>query len=101
MTPSNYIEELASEIHSEVPPDLLPDGDTSGLFRIYAVLALAKGAAVTNADVHNAWSAWISASDPGHEAVEPYAELSPDVRVEDDPFVAAIRRVALRHATGS
>lgn len=63
---------------------------------MYAVLALAKGQALTGRDVHNAWSAWMSSIDPDHESVEPYDELAPDVRREDDPLVAAIRRVAPR-----
>jgi hypothetical protein len=64
------------------------------LFRIYAVLALVQGERVTAADVHDAWSAWMCGEDPSHPSLKPSAELAPDIRVQDEPYVAAIRAVA-------
>jgi hypothetical protein len=92
----NYLDELGSRIRSQVPPRDLPNEDTESLFRLYAVLLLAKGDAVTSADVHNAWSAWMSDREGGHEALVPYDDLSPVTTAEDEPFVAAIRAVARR-----
>ena len=71
-----------------------PEEDTRALFRIYAVLLLAKGADVTAADVHNAWSAWMLQTDPTHDAIVPYATLARDVADGDLPYVEAIRAVA-------
>lgn len=90
----NYIDEIADAIRSKVSPDQLPDENTAALFRLYAVLALAKGTDVTMRDVHNAWSAWMISSDPNHESIKPYDELSPDVKREDEPYLNAIRAVA-------
>lgn len=90
----NYIDEIADAIRSKVSPDQLPDENTAVLFRLYAVLVLAKGTGVTMRDVHNAWSAWMISSDPNHESIKPYDELSPDVKREDEPYLNAIRAVA-------
>jgi hypothetical protein len=92
----NYIDALADAIREQVPPDLVPDGDTTVLFRIYALLALVRGDGVQCEDVHDAWSAWISASDPGHPSVVAYADLTPDVQAADAPYAEAIRAVARR-----
>ena len=89
-----YLDDLADAIQREVDPDLVPSGDTRSLFRLYAVLALAKGTEVSAEDVHNAWAAWISESNPDHRAVKPFHELARDVQDSDQPFVDAIRRVA-------
>jgi hypothetical protein len=91
-----YLDELADAIRREVDPAALPDGDTASLFRLYAVLLLAKGVAVTAEDVHNAWAAWMSGRDPAHQAIKPYRQLPDDIRRSDQPFLEAIRRVASR-----
>jgi hypothetical protein len=93
---SNYLADLALEIRAEVGEDATPPGDADSLFRIYAVLVLAKGVATNGEDVHNAWVAWISSADPAHEAARPYDDLDDATRREDEPFVAAIRKIASR-----
>ncbi len=90
----NYIDDIARRIKREVPTDLLPEGDTDLLFRMYAVLALALGEKVEAANVHDAWSAWMSQRDPGHESIEPFDKLPEDVQAQDEPFAEAIRKVA-------
>jgi len=92
----NYLTEIGNAIKRELDPDLLPEGDTDTLFRLYAVLALAKGFAVTVEGMHNAWADWMSESDPNHDAVRPYDALKLNVRREDWPFVVAIRNVSSR-----
>lgn len=79
-----------------MPPDRLPDGDTVALFRIYAVLALAKGADVSAEDVHNAWAVWMAETDPGHASLRPFRELDADTQRSDEPFVQAIKEAVLR-----
>lgn len=96
----SYIDELADAIRRAVAPHLLPDGDTRVLFRMYAVLALAKGEAVALEDVHDAWSAWMSGQDPQHQSLKPLAELSPEVQSADRPYLQAILAVAHERCIG-
>lgn len=89
-----YLDELAEAIRQAVPPEALPDGDTLPLFRLYAVLVLAKGEHVTRADVHNAWVAWMAGQDGDHDSLVPFKSLDADTQAEDSPYVVAIRTVA-------
>jgi len=93
----SYLDDLAVEIRSEVSDDAQPDEDSTDLYVMYAVLLLAKGEAVTPADVHNAWAAWKVLRGEDHESLRPFDELSDETKAEDAPFVNAIRRVAKRH----
>lgn len=95
----NYIEQIARQIRAAVPASKLPDDDTHDLFRMYAVLVLAKGESVDAADVHNAWVSWMSGREPEHEALVPYDRLPLEIADQDAPYVAAIRSVA--RASGS
>ena len=88
-----YLETVAEEIRRAVPADALPDEDTAGLFLIYAVLLLARGADVTREDVHNAWVAWMVSRGERHDSMRPFAELPPETQAEDSPYVVAIRTV--------
>lgn len=92
-----YLDELAEAIRRAVPPEALPDGDTSSLFRLYAVLLLAKGERVTRADVHNAWVAWMAGQDEDHESLVPFSDLDAEIQAEDSPYVMAIQTVARSH----
>lgn len=92
----SYLDELAVQIERKVPAEMLPDHDTKLLFRLYALLLLAKGTAVTAPDVHNAWAIWMQESNPGHHAIRPYGELDPSAQASDEPFVTAIKSVADR-----
>lgn len=92
----SYVEDLATEIRTEVPAEALPSEDTHELFLLYAVLLLAKGEQVTREDVHNAWAAWMVMRGDHHESIRPFLELSAETQAEDSPFVLAIRRVAAR-----
>lgn len=93
----NYLDAIADEIRAQVPDEAVPDDkDTRDLFRLYAVLMLAKGEAVSRKDVHNAWVAWMSARGQMHSSMRPFAELPDDTKAEDSPFVRAIRIVAAR-----
>jgi hypothetical protein len=91
-----YLDALAAEIEQRVPRDLLPDEDTGSLFRLYALLALAKGTGVNPTDVHNAWAAWMQERNPDHRSIKPFEELDLETQASDEPFVEAIRAVAER-----
>lgn len=94
----NYLDAIADEIRGEVPDEAVPDKDTRDLFRLYAVLMLAKGEAVNRQDVHNAWVAWMSGRGQQHSSMRTFAELPDDTKAEDSPFVRAIRTVAARRS---
>lgn len=97
---TDYISALASEICAAVPAEARPAvEDDSPLYRIYAVLALAKGVETTSEDVHNAWVAWMGERDPEHEALRRFDELDASDKAQDEPFVRAIHAVARRSAT--
>lgn len=89
-----YLDELAEAIRGAVPPEVLPDGDTLPLFRVYAVLLLAKGEEVSRSDVHNAWVAWMAEQDGDHDALIPFSDLDSSTQAEDSPYASAIRTVA-------
>lgn len=90
----SYVDEVAEAIRRQIPPSLLPDGDTVALFRAYAVLAMAKGTGVVLEDVHDAWAAWMSEQDPNHPSLRPLQDLPPEVQHADQPYLDAIRVVA-------
>ncbi|MGB3321226.1 MAG: hypothetical protein WBB05_01300 [Mycolicibacterium fortuitum] len=84
--------------------DCLPAGtgvpeDSNDLFILYAVLMRAKGESTRAADVHDAWSAWMSRNEPGHESIRPYDQLAPSVQEEDAPFLTAIHSAARARAS--
>ena len=89
-----YLDDTAQIIRKHIPPDKLPDEDVSTLLCLYAVLLRAKGVAVTQVDVHDAWSAWMSNRQPDHESLVPHSDLAYDVQKEDQVFVDAIRAAA-------
>ena len=95
-----YIDELADAIRHRVPPDLIPDGDTTLLFGVYAALALAKGDQVILKDVHDAWAAWMTGQEPGHPALKPFSELPAETQRSDQPYLDAIRAVAQDRGLG-
>lgn len=89
----SYLDDIARAIQAELgeQPD---DASAPQLLRLYAVLLLAKGEAVSPEDVHNAWAAWMQDHQPANEDIKPFAELDHSTKKADDPFVAAIRRTA-------
>jgi hypothetical protein len=92
-----YLDQTAASIRKEVPQEILPDEDgLDGLFRLYALLARAKGEAVSAEDVHDAWVVWMLERGEEHESLVPFDQLDRETQHEDDPFVRAIRTVAAR-----
>lgn len=91
----NYLDEIGSRIRARLDPETLPEGDVDALFRLYAVLALAVGAEVDAANVHDAWVAWMTSQEPSHPSLIPFEALDARTADSDKPFVEAIRSVAL------
>jgi hypothetical protein len=96
----SYVDEVAEAIRAHVATGSLPSADTAPLFRLYAVLALTKGEAVTLEDVHDAWAAWMTGRDPEHASLKPFDELSSDVQDADAPYRDAIHAVARERGLG-
>ncbi len=92
----SYIDDIATSIRARVDPAILPKSDVERLFRIYAVLALAKGPEVTAEDVHDAWAAWECDRKPDSPSIVPFDRLTPRVQRMDEPFVQAIHEVGER-----
>lgn len=92
----NYLELLGAEIQREADPESTPPDEDMPLYRLYALLLLAKGDEVTDEDVHNAWAAWATEHQPESNKIVPFKELSLRSQRKDDPYAEAIRRVARR-----
>lgn len=90
----NYLDKIAAEIQRTADPEALPPDEDLPLYRLYAVLLLAKGQDVTVEDVHNAWTAWASDHDPENRSLLPFKELSLGVQRKDQMYVEAIHEVA-------
>src|SRR5829696_276837 len=92
----NYLDKLAAEIQRTADPDSTPPDEDLPLYRLYAVLLLAKGEDVEAEDVHNAWAAWASDHDPESGYLIPFKELTLSVQRKDETYVNAVRTVAAR-----
>ena len=90
----NYLDKIAAEIQRIADPDALPPDEDLPLYRLYAVLLLAKGEDVTVEDVHNAWAAWASDHDPDNRNLLPFKELSIRVQRKDQSYVDAIHEAS-------
>nr|WP_210742452.1 hypothetical protein [Mycolicibacterium septicum] len=96
----NYLDVVGKRIRDRVPRSEIPnERDTDLLFRIYAVLLLAKGLQVTTEDVHNAWVAWMSEIDPTHASLIPFGDLDASTAADDEPYVVAIKSVVADEET--
>jgi hypothetical protein len=91
----NYIDDIADRIGARCEMPFSPDYRSSNrLLRTYAVLCLVKGGDTTSRDVHDAWSAWRSETEPDHRSLVPFEQLAPDVQALDDKYRDAILAVA-------
>ena len=93
MTKQNYIDDYAEAIHNVAPPET-EEWNWQPLYRYYAVLMLAKGEAVTDEDVHNAWAAWAAEHSPHSRSLVPFEALPQFVQDMDKPYTEAIHEVA-------
>ncbi len=94
-----YIDRLARRVYRAAGDGGHPSEAEMPLYRMYAVLVLAKGEETTRRDVHDAWAAWQAGIDPSHRSLVPFEGLLPRVQALDQPFVEAIHVVA-RQAGG-
>lgn len=91
---SFYLANEARLIRSLLPDGTRPPEFSDSLFIMYALLMRAKGSAVTPSDVHDAWAAWIYATQEDHHALVPYEDLDSKTREKDLPYVQAIHRAS-------
>lgn len=90
----SYLDRIAAEIRRVADPNAASLDEDLLLYRLYAVLLLAKGENVTAEDVHNAWAAWASECEPESRNILPFKELSVSVQRKDQLYVDAIHQVA-------
>jgi hypothetical protein len=84
----NYVQQVSHTLAG-----LLPDCDEE-LLGLYTLLALTRGRETTLKDVHDAWSVWRCATNPGHRSLIPFEQLTQDVKELDRPYRLAIHRAA-------
>ncbi len=95
MKNTNYIHQIAQQIRTKVHPnEAIVIDKMTDLYYAYAVLALSKGSAVTDEDIHNAWAAWSAEHNPKHESLKPFSDLSAEVQSYDSKYTAAVHEVA-------
>lgn len=85
----NYIQAVIDEF-KRILPDLPDD-----LIELYALLAITWGQMTSAFEVHTAWAVWRNRTNPGHKSLIPFEDLEPDIKALDDPYVDAIRQVAI------
>lgn len=85
---NNYAADALDRLHNHLPDE------HDELLRAYALLVLVKGEEVTLADVHDAWSLWLSRTEPDHHSIVDFDELSPGVQELNRPYAEAIAEVA-------
>lgn len=93
---NSYLDKIAAELQRIAEPDTTLSDQDLPLYRIYAVLLLAKGLDVVAEDVHNAWVAWACEHDPNSRNLLPFKELSLRTQRKDQPYVDAIHQVFKR-----
>ncbi|HPF40179.1 MAG TPA: hypothetical protein P5081_10545 [Phycisphaerae bacterium] len=89
-----YLDELAESIRANIPDDKMPQENAVGLLRIYAALLRAKGAAITQSDIHDGWASWMAERKADHPALIPYSDLDEATRNADQVFARAVRLAA-------
>lgn len=93
---NSYLDRIAAEIRRTADPEAARTDEDLSLYRLYAILLLAKGQKVSAEDVHNAWAAWASEHEPAHRNLLPFGELSLRTQRKDLVYVNAIHDVAGR-----
>jgi uncharacterized protein (DUF1684 family) len=90
----NFLTLAAAELH-----EVLHEPIDQDLLQLYTLLALTTGEWTTNENVHDAWCIWkLAQGDHDHPALIPYADLPPEVQLEDEPYRQAIQSYARRRA---
>ena len=84
----NYLDAIVAALDEKLP------GHRPELLRFYALLVLTTGIDTTLENVHDAWSAWQTATRPEHRSLIPFNELTLEVRELDRPYMEAIVSVA-------
>ena len=91
---TNYIDFIAEQIIGYLGNFADRDDLDYPLYRIYALLVLAKGTETTPEDVHDAWSVWCLGIDMDHRSLVPFSERTTSVQDLDNEYVDAIHAVA-------
>lgn len=80
----NYVQRVLDQLNS-ASPGLEPD-----LAQLYALLALTKGTYTTLRDTHDAWALWRNITNPAHQSLIPFDQLSIEVQELDRKYMNVI-----------
>ena len=89
MSDANYVQAVLDRLN-EACPVLESD-----LARLYALLAMTKGADTTLRDVHDAWALARSVTRPDHPCLVPFDELTVEQQELDREYMVAIHKAAI------
>ncbi|MFK4037015.1 hypothetical protein ACI2LC_14580 [Nonomuraea wenchangensis] len=89
-----YLDDDAALVRRMLADTAQPPSDAELLFLLYGVLLRVKGDKVSASDVHDAWTVWMQVRNPNHPALLPYDELDLETRMQDLPYMQAIRQAA-------
>ena len=84
---SNYIEQVREDLAKRI--DVEP-----ALLDLYALLAIVRGTQTTWEDVHDAWAVWRNQTQPDHQSIVPFEDLSKRVQAMDQEYAEAIKETA-------
>ena len=84
---SNYIEKVRADLAKRI--DVEP-----ALLDLYTLLVFTRGTYVTWEDVHDAWAIWRNATQPTHQSIVPFDDLSKRVQAMDQEYADAIKATA-------
>ena len=85
---SNYIEQVRADLGKRI--DVEP-----ALLDLYTRLGLTRGTQVTWEDVHDARGVWRTMTQPQHQSIVPFEDLSKRVQKMDQEYADAIKATAL------
>ena len=83
----NYIQQALDILREKIDVE-------SDLLDLYALLVFTKGIDTELIDVHEAWAIWRNKTNPSHNSLIPFSELSPEVQELDREYAEAIQETA-------
>jgi len=87
----NYIEKVKTELDLILEMEVTP---YEGLLDVYALLVFTVGKNCTNENIHDAWSIWMSKTEPNHKSLIPFNELTKETQDLDSKYRDAVIKVS-------
>src|SRR5690554_6744924 len=91
----NYIQQAKEVVKISLEEHGL-GGCSDDLINFYTLLVLTEGSwtALTDEDIHDAWSVWQNISNPDHKSIVRFKYLEPDIKKLDAPYTNALNDAA-------